>query len=156
MSFTRRIAKSALLTAAGAASVVGAAAGSAQAVDLPSVPDLGGVSNLDSDNLSSGLDGATQNVTSLAGEAGSDAVKTAVPAAGQVAGTLSRSATPMVRKAAIQAAAGPTDTLGKALQSAKGGLPTDALTESGLPTDALPLGNGSFGGGSIGGIPLGG
>ncbi|MDG4866190.1 ATP-binding protein, partial [Streptomyces sp. T-3] len=43
LPLTRRIARAALLTAAGAASAVGAA-GSASAVDLPATPDLGGLS----------------------------------------------------------------------------------------------------------------
>ncbi|WP_245694667.1 ATP-binding protein [Streptomyces abyssalis] len=46
LPLTRRIAKTVLLTAAGAASVVGAA-GAASAAELPSTADVGGLSKLD-------------------------------------------------------------------------------------------------------------
>lgn len=152
MSFTRRIAKSALLTAAGAAGVVGAAAGSAQAVDLPQTPDLGGVSNLDNLN-GENLETATQSVTGLAGEAGAEVVRTGVPAAGDVAseaaGSLTRSVGPSEET---------TEVLGKAVNTVTNGeLPTEALGDA--PTDALgqlPLNNGSLGAPSLGGLPLGG
>lgn len=157
MSFTRRIAKSALLTAAGAASVVGAAAGSANAVDLPEGPNLGGLSNLDGENLGDGLDSTAQNVTGLAGEAGGEAVKSAVPAAGKAVGSFGKSAVPAAQQAAGHSTGDSAEGLGKALTTVtEGGLPTEALTETGLPTDTLPVSTGSLGGGSIGGIPLGG
>jgi hypothetical protein len=46
LPLTRRIAKTVLLTAAGAASVVGTA-GAASAAELPTTADVGGLSNLD-------------------------------------------------------------------------------------------------------------
>lgn len=150
MSFTRRIAKSALLTAAGAAGVIGAAAGSAQAVDLPQTPDLGGVSNLD--NLSGeNLEDATKSVTGLAGEAGAEVVRAGVPAAGEVAGETAGSLTRSVA---------PTDEATQVLDKAvstvtDGGLPTDALGSPTEVVDQLPLNNGSLGAPSLGNLPLG-
>ena len=135
MSFTRRIAKSALLTAAGAASVVGAAAGSAQAVDLPQTPDLGGVSN---------LDGATQGVTDLAGEAGADLVNGSLPAGTDKAtDSLTRSGAP---------AADATEVLGGAVNAVTEGAPTQGLDSAPAQAlDGLPLSNAN-----LGGLPLGG
>ncbi|GAA3834069.1 ATP-binding protein [Streptomyces phyllanthi] len=47
LPLTRRIARAALLTAAGAASVVGAAGSASAAPDLPATPNLGGLAALD-------------------------------------------------------------------------------------------------------------
>ncbi|GAA4675099.1 ATP-binding protein [Streptomyces chumphonensis] len=152
MSFTRRIAKSALLTAAGAASVVGAAAGSAQAAPLPATPTLGGLSTLDSldgQDLGGGVDGAVGNVSELAGAAGSEAVAEGVPAAGRTVGALGKSALPIADGLADEASAPGGDMLGKAVSN---------VTEDGLPTDALPTdkltGNVPLGEGSLAGLPL--
>ncbi|OEV14277.1 ATP-binding protein, partial [Streptomyces nanshensis] len=82
---TRRIARTALLTAAGAATVVGAA-GAASAVELPASP-VGGVSNLDGEGLGNTLDRTAQDTTAVAGETGGSAVKKAVPTAGKAVGT---------------------------------------------------------------------
>ncbi|MBW1598747.1 ATP-binding protein [Streptomyces sp. JJ38] len=146
MSLTRRIAQSALLTAAGAASVVGAAAGSAQAVSLPGTPDLGTLSNLDSldgQDLGGGVDGAARNVTELAGAAGSEAVEEGVPAAGRTVGSLGKSVLPAADDVATE---GP---VGRSVTSvAEGGLPTDGLPTDQL-TSGLPLGKGS-----LAGLPL--
>ncbi|MCX2969678.1 MULTISPECIES: ATP-binding protein [Streptomyces] len=152
MSFTRRIAKSALLTAAGAASVVGAAAGSAHAVQLPTT-DLGGVSNLDNldtENVGEGVDSAARNVTELAGHAGGEAVEQTVPAAGRTVGSLGKSTLPMAQRATGAVAGESGALLGKAVTS---------VTDNGLPTDQVtslaPVGASSLGGGSIAGLPLG-
>ncbi|MBU7599221.1 ATP-binding protein [Streptomyces sp. P38-E01] len=139
MSFTRRIAKSALLTAAGAASVVGAAAGSAQAVDLPKTPDLGGVSN---------LDGAAQGVTDLAGETGADLVNTTLPAeAGAPVDSLTRSGAPAVEA---------TDVLDTTVSTVTEGIGTRGLDSTpAAALDSLPLSNASIGGLPVQGLPLG-
>ncbi|MBW1602939.1 ATP-binding protein [Streptomyces sp. JJ66] len=147
MSFTRRIAKSALLTAAGAASVVGAAAGSAQAVQLPA-SDLGGVSNLDADSVGEGVDGAARNVTELAGQAGGEAVEQAVPAAGRTVGALGKATLPMAQNTAGSVAGESGALLGKAVSSVgENGLP------AGQPGGLVPLGTDSLGG-PVAGLPL--
>lgn len=69
LPLTRRIARAALLTAAGAASVVGAA-GAASAVSAPQVPPVGGLSNLDTANVGGTLDGATTKTGALASRTG--------------------------------------------------------------------------------------
>ncbi|MFE6959701.1 ATP-binding protein [Streptomyces sp. NPDC057696] len=124
LPLTRRIARAALLIAAGAAPVVGAA-GSASAVDLPATPNVGGLTALDGANVGNTVDGAAKNVSGLAGDTGSKAVKKAVPAAGKAVGRSARTATH---------GGLPTDKLGS-------GLPTGALPATGeLPTQGLPLG----------------
>lgn len=132
MSFTRRIAKSALLTAAGAASVVGAAAGTAQAAELPQAPDLSGVTN---------LDGATQGVSDLAGKVGADLVNGSLPTSEKATDSLTRSGAPTV-----DATDALTSTVGSVTESATsprgleetpgqmlGGLPLNNTTLGGLP-----------------------
>lgn len=66
LPLTRRIAKAALLTAAGAATVVGAAGIATAAPAQPAGP-LGGV-NLDTPITNGPLDNTTSNVTGLLGE----------------------------------------------------------------------------------------
>lgn len=108
----RRIARTALLIAAGVVPVVGAA-GAAGAAELPQTPDLGGLTALDGAGPGHTLDSAAQQGTRAAGDTGGRIVGTAVPTAGKTVG-------------------GVADATG-------GGLPTDSLTKGGLPTDGLPL-----------------
>ncbi|MEU6761146.1 ATP-binding protein [Streptomyces sp. NPDC046853] len=148
LPLTRRIARAALLIAAGAAPVVGAA-GSASAAELPASPDLGGVSSLDTAGLGNTVDGASRSATGLAGETGSKAVKKGVPAAGKVVGTGAKTTTPVAQKAAGDLAGNAGDAVGETTDTAtKGGLPTDtvgkglptdSVTKGGLPTDQLPV-----------------
>ncbi|WP_055525238.1 hypothetical protein [Streptomyces graminilatus] len=119
LPLTRRIARAALLVAAGAAAGVGTAgAASAAPAGLPATPNLGGLTALDTANVGNTVDGATQHVTGLAGKAGGDAVTKSVPKAGDAG-----------------------DVVGDTAATAtKGGLPTDALPTKGLPgTGQLPL-----------------
>ena len=99
LPLTRRIARAALLIAAGAAPVVGAA-GSASAVDLQQAAPLGSLTALDADGVGGTVDGASEQVSDVAGTTGGAAVKKAAPAAGKTLGSA-------------------TDSLG--------GLPTDKL-----------------------------
>jgi hypothetical protein len=92
LPLTRRIARAALFVAVGAAPVVGAA-GSANAAALPQLTNLGPVSALDGAAVGDTLDNGAQQATSLAGEVGSETVKTAVPAAGKTLGKAGKSAT---------------------------------------------------------------
>ncbi|MGW6157958.1 ATP-binding protein [Streptomyces sp. NPDC055144] len=137
LPLTRRIARAALLIAAGAAPVVGAA-GSASAVDLPATPNVGGLTALDGANVGNTVDGAAKNVSGLAGDTGSKAVKKAVPTVGKALGRSARTATPAAQKAAGDVAGSAGDVVGQTAGAATdGGLPTDKLG-SGLPTGALP------------------
>ncbi|MFB7942705.1 ATP-binding protein, partial [Streptomyces sp. NPDC056049] len=87
LPLTRRIARAALIVAAGAAPVVGAA-GSASALDHSLAPTgaLGGLTALDAADAGSAVDGAAQTTTGVAGAAGGQAVGSAVPAAGKAVG----------------------------------------------------------------------
>ncbi|MFI6082655.1 ATP-binding protein [Streptomyces sp. NPDC051217] len=138
LPLTRRIARAALLIAAGAAPVVGAA-GSANAAALPQTADLGSVSQLDGAALGDTLDNGARQATGLAGEAGSETIASSVPAAGKTLGGVAKSATPVAQRAAGEAAGGAGQTLGDAATSVtENGLPTDSLG-NGLPTDKLPV-----------------
>ncbi|MFH8794435.1 ATP-binding protein [Streptomyces sp. NPDC017941] len=144
LPLTRRIARVALLVAAGAAPVVGAA-GSASAAELPATTDQGGITALDRANVGDGIDDAAQNVTELAGNAGSKAVKKAVPAAGHALGKSAKTSVPAAQKIGGEVAGTAGDIVGDtAGHATKGGLPTDALGKAAptgqLPLQSLPLG----------------
>jgi hypothetical protein len=135
LPLTRRIARAALLIAAGAAPVVGAA-GSASALALPQAPLGGGLTALDAEALGSTVEGASQTTTELAGETGGNAVKHTVPAAGKAVGKAGKAATTQTASKVVG------ETAGNATESLGGGtLPTDALGAKGLPTESLPLGD---------------
>ncbi|MER5180366.1 ATP-binding protein [Streptomyces sp. NPDC002896] len=69
LPLSRRIARAALLVAAGAAPVVGAA-GSASAVDLPTAaPNLGGLTALDAGSVESAAPAVESGVTPVVGHA---------------------------------------------------------------------------------------
>ncbi|WP_424211962.1 ATP-binding protein [Streptomyces sp. BI20] len=118
LPLTRRIARTALLLAAGAAPAIGVA-GTAAAADLPAAPDLGGVTN---------LDGASTLVGDTTGTLGQTA-----PGADKLLGGL-----PVSQANGATGAVGqslPTDGVAGASADA---LPTDALG-SALPTSGLNL-----------------
>ncbi|MFH8800082.1 ATP-binding protein [Streptomyces sp. NPDC017936] len=142
LPLTRRIARAALLVAAGAAAGVGAAGSAGAAPGLPATPDLGGLTALDGANVGTTVDGAAQNVTGTAGEAGGKVVEQAVPAAGEAGGKAVKKATPAAQKAAGEAAGSAGGVLGDTASTAtKGGLPTGSPAGVGLPgAPALPLG----------------
>lgn len=83
LPLTRRIARAALLVAAGAAAGVGAAGSASAAPSLPAAPNLGGLTALDAASVGTTVDGAAQNVTGLAGETGGKAVQQTVAGRGQ-------------------------------------------------------------------------
>ncbi|MGW4028094.1 ATP-binding protein [Streptomyces sp. NPDC004838] len=143
LPLTRRIARAALLIAAGAAPVVGAA-GSASAVDLQQANPLGGLTALDAGGLSDTVDGAAQNSSELAGDTGGNAVKQTVPAASKAVGGAGRTAAPAAQQVAGEATGSAGNVLGEtagtateSLGTPAGGLPTDSLG-GGLPTGQLP------------------
>ncbi|MFC8510375.1 ATP-binding protein [Streptomyces sp. NPDC057411] len=154
LPLTRRIARAALLVAAGAAPVVGAA-GSASAVDQSLAPTgaLSGLTQLDGAATGATLDTAAQTATGVVGETGSSAVGTGVPAAGKTLGTAGKTATPAAQQVAGDAAGSAGEVLGKtagaAAESAEGptGGSLGGLPTQGVPAPSLPLG---------GGLPLGG
>ncbi|MEU9208297.1 ATP-binding protein [Streptomyces sp. NPDC048415] len=134
LPLTRRIARAALLVAAGAAAGVGAAGSASAAAELPATPNLGGLTALDGANVGSTVDGAAQKVTGLAGDTGSKAVKKTVPAAGKTGGKVAKTATPAAQKAAGGAAGQAGGLLGDTAKTATGGgLPTGQLPIQGLP-----------------------
>ncbi|MGW8061652.1 ATP-binding protein [Streptomyces ziwulingensis] len=126
LPLTRRIARAALLVAAGAAAGVGAAGSASAAPELPATPNLGGLTALDGANVGSTVDAAAQNITETADDTGGKAV---------------RKTTPVAQKTAGDAAGSAGDIVGDTAQTAtKGGLPTDALGKGGLPaTGSLPV-----------------
>ncbi|MFF2325165.1 MULTISPECIES: ATP-binding protein [unclassified Streptomyces] len=126
LPLTRRITRAALLIAAGAAPVIGAA-GAAGAAELPQAPELGGLTTVDGAGLGKTVDGATQQGTEAAGETGGRLVGTALP----VAGRTGAQAAPVVQDAAGDAAG----SAGQVLGSAAG-----AATQGALPTQGLPIG----------------
>ncbi|MDT0410269.1 MULTISPECIES: hypothetical protein [unclassified Streptomyces] len=132
---TRRLAGAALLLAAGAAPVIGAA-GAANAAELPSTQGLG-VSSLDGDAVGSTVDGAAKGAAQTLGETGGKAVGKAAPEAGKLVGHAGHTVAPVTERA------GNGDLLGGAGKtvsgSGKGGGLTGGLTGI-LPTKGLPLG----------------
>jgi hypothetical protein len=82
LSLTRRIARTALLIAAGTAPVVGAA-GAAGAAGLPQTPALGGLTSLDGAGLSSTVDSTAKQGSEVTNGTGGKVVGTTLPAAGR-------------------------------------------------------------------------
>lgn len=124
LPLTRRIARAALLIAAGAAPVVGAA-GAAGAAELPQAPQLGGLTTLDGAGLGKTLDGVAPQ--GKAGKSGGKVVGTTLPAATRTVEKAGHSATPVVRKTAGETAGTAGKLLGETAGSATGGLPTKGL-----------------------------
>ncbi|MFG2893709.1 ATP-binding protein [Streptomyces sp. NPDC048248] len=138
---TRRIARAALLVAAGAAPVV-AVAGTANAADQTKAADLGGLTQLDS--ASETLNGAVKDGGGLLNSVGETAAGELAPAAVKATGPLIGDAAPAAHKAATFAQA-------EVAKHAKDGSATDAM-----PTNA-PQGLVSVPvQGLLGGIPIGG
>ncbi|GHJ35782.1 ATP-binding protein [Streptomyces sp. TS71-3] len=85
----RRIARAALLLAAGAAPVVGAA-GAASAAALPAAAGPAGLSTLDTAHLGSTVESASQKVGKTAGVTDASPVRTVKKALPDVTGTLGK------------------------------------------------------------------
>ncbi|MFI6769825.1 ATP-binding protein [Streptomyces sp. NPDC050355] len=139
---TRRIARAALLVAAGAAPVVGAA-GSASAAALPDkAPDLGGLTApLDSRNTNKALDHAAHDGAGVLNATGKKAVTKLAPALVETAAPAVKKVLPVTQGAAQQAE-------GTARPFTK-----DGITTNKLPVDAAM---GLAGQALLGGLPLGG
>jgi hypothetical protein len=141
LPFPRRIAQAALLLGAAAAPLIGA--GAAQAATLPQ-QDLSGLSNLDGASLGNSVEGASHQATGLAGQSGTQAMKTALPAADRVVGTTAKTALPTAQQTAGSAGDSAGRIVGATAESAGGSVPgalpnTGALPLNGLHTDQLPL-----------------
>ncbi|MEU9383506.1 ATP-binding protein, partial [Streptomyces sp. NPDC048279] len=84
LPLTRRIARAALLVAAGAAAGVGAAGSAGAAPSLPAAtPNLGGLTALDGASVGNTADSAAQNVAGTVGHTGGRTVESALPASGR-------------------------------------------------------------------------
>ncbi|MEV2213079.1 ATP-binding protein [Streptomyces sp. NPDC050997] len=118
LPLTRRIARAALLVAAGAAAGVGAAGSASAAPELPAAPNLGGLTALDGANVDNTVDSAAK----------------AVPAAGKTSDKA-------VKKVSSDPVGSAQGVVGDTTKSAaKGGLPTDPLAKGGLQApDRLPV-----------------
>ncbi|SEC64786.1 hypothetical protein SAMN05216483_2114 [Streptomyces sp. 2131.1] len=137
LPLTRRIARTALLIAAGAAPVVGAA-GAAGAAELPQTSDLGGLTSVEGAGLGKTVEGAAKPASGAANETGGKLVGTALPVAGKTLTDVGGKAAPAAKKvsgttkSATKGSSKGTDVASTLTGAAKGGLPTDALTQ-GLP-----------------------
>ncbi|MFF7730986.1 ATP-binding protein [Streptomyces sp. NPDC008001] len=131
LPLTRRIARAALLVAAGAAPVIGAA-GAASAA--PQAPDLtSGLTAVDGANLGSNVDAAAHKAGDTVTGVGTSAIKTTVPGAADATGKAAKTAAPAVQKVAGEAA------------GTTGGLAGEATkTAGGLNAKGLPLGGGQL------------
>ncbi|MFF9398331.1 ATP-binding protein [Streptomyces sp. NPDC014744] len=130
LPLTRRITRAALLLAAGAAPVIGAA-GAAGAAPLPQTPDLGGLTSVDGSGLGKTVDGASKQGTKTAKETGGKIVGTTLPAVGKTVDKAGSETVPTVQKTAGGAAGTAGEVLGGTAGSA---------TKGGLPTTGLPIG----------------
>ncbi|MGW2419844.1 ATP-binding protein [Streptomyces sp. NPDC001709] len=137
LPLTRRIARAALLVAAGAAAGVGAAGSAGAATNLPvATPNTGGLTAPDTANVGGTVEGAAQNATSLAAATGGKAVGQTLPGAAKTGTNAVKKTAPVAQKAAGQAAGAAGSVVGDAASS---------TTKSGLPQlpvqgGALPLG----------------
>ncbi|MET8677615.1 ATP-binding protein [Streptomyces sp. NPDC004647] len=140
LPLTRRIARAALLVAAGAAPLVGAA-GTASAADLPSTATLGKVGALDGAHLGKTLDGTSKRVGQQAGDSGSKTVKSSVPKAAKTVGGVGKATAPAAQKAARDAAGTTRGVLGDTATTAQKTGGTQGLPSAGrLPVQGLPTG----------------
>ncbi|MYS19422.1 hypothetical protein GA0115240_10809 [Streptomyces sp. DvalAA-14] len=147
----RRIVQAALLLGAAAAPLIGA--GAAQAAVLPQQQDLGGLSHLDGASLGNSVEGASHQASTLTAQSGTQAMKTALPAADRVVGTTAKTALPTAQQTAGSAGDSAGRIVGAAAESAGGSLP-GALPA--VPnTGALPLNDVHTGSLPLSGLPLG-
>ncbi|MBT2386468.1 ATP-binding protein [Streptomyces sp. ISL-11] len=135
LPLSRRIARVALLVAAGAAPVIGAA-GAASAADLKAPELTSGLSTVDGANLGNNIDATSHKAGAVTSEVGHKAVNTAVPATTDTLGKAAKTTTPAAQKVAGDlgaSAAGVVGDTAKAAPKGGAGLPS-------LPTKGLPIG----------------
>ena len=148
LPFTRRIARAALLVAAGAAPLVGAA-GTAGAVELPKTTGLDGVNTIDAATVGKTLGSASSTATKPAGATSGKALKTAMPPAGKTLRSAGLTASPTVAKKASPVAAkkafGKTtqasgSLVGMTAKSLTGGAQAPTSFTQGISANQLPGG----------------
>lgn len=118
LPLTRRIAKTVLLTAAGAASVVGTT-GAASAAELPSTADVGGLSNLDTP-LDHSVDGARSTAEGLTPKSTTSTLDKSAPKVQKAVIDDTRSAAPGALSTADKAAGNPVSTVGQQVPAVPG------------------------------------
>ncbi|MGI5339858.1 ATP-binding protein [Streptomyces sp. CA-181903] len=147
LPLTRRIAQVALLVAAGAAPVVGAAG--AASADALKAPELGGLTAVDATQVGNHVETVSKTADAVTTDAGNKVVHTALPAAKKALGTTSTTGKATLHSGQKTAGhlAGTTGSAvgGAAKAVGKGGtvgkgLPTDQLAGGGV-TKSLPLGD---------------
>lgn len=135
LPLTRRIAKTVLLTAAGAASVVGTA-GAASAAELPSNADVGGLSTLDNELGGQVAGAASQGADALAPMSSNSPLSgPTTPDAGVSAKTNNDKVVPETARFATGTV---TDTGAGMEQAPKLERHTPDVRTQGLPTDSAP------------------
>lgn len=140
LPLTRRIAQAALLTAAGAASVVGTA-GSAAAVDLEPATDLGGLSSLDTAGVADTAGHTAGTATAVVGQAGADTLDGGMPT-NRVLSEAGQQAAPVAEEAVDHTVRTANDELGDTVFGAAQGVQpmVQGQMEHGQ-SGTLPLGN---------------
>ncbi|MER5549044.1 ATP-binding protein [Streptomyces sp. NPDC001118] len=133
LPLTRRIARAALLVAAGAAAGVGAAGSAGAATNLPAAaPNLSGVTTPDATTVGT-VGEAAQNVSSVATTTGGNAVGHTLPGVTKASSSTLNKTTPVAGKAAGQTARTAGSVIGDAARTGAPELPS-------VPGGALPLG----------------
>ncbi|MGW1071315.1 ATP-binding protein [Streptomyces sp. NPDC002537] len=133
LPLSRRIARVALLVAAGAAPVIGAA-GAASAADLKAPEQLSGLSTVDGANLGTNIATTSHKAGMTTAEVGHKAVDTAVPASTDTLGKTAQTTTPAAQKVAGDLGSSAAGVVGTTTETAtKGGLPTTGGLSKGLP-----------------------
>lgn len=144
LPLTRRIAKVALLVAAGAAPLAGAT-GPAQALNLPESRSLDSLNKLDPSAAQGAVDGVVQGARPTVERTGDQVLDSAVPTVGRTLDGAGQTVTPVSERTPTKAddqVAQLLDTAGKV--SEHGDLPKtsqllDTVERQSLPTDRLDL-----------------
>ncbi|ARZ68074.1 ATP-binding protein [Streptomyces sp. HU2014] len=135
LPLSRRIARVALLVAAGAGSVAGAA-GAANAADLKAPELANGITAVDGANLGKNIDAASHQAGTVTTHVGHAAIDTTVPAATDTVGKAAKTGAPAAQKVAGDLGGSTAGLVGTAAQTAtKGG----GVTKN-LPVGNLPIG----------------
>ncbi|HEV7627555.1 MAG TPA: ATP-binding protein [Streptomyces sp.] len=159
LPLTRRIAKTVLLTAAGAASVVGTA-GAASAAELPSTDAVGGLTKLDTADVGSTVGGASRDANGFVPKSTTSDLGKAAPTVEKTVTDQSRTVAPRTTKLAQAPASDARSALRDNASAPAAQLPLQPqdVTTSGLLTsaDATSLTKKLPGGGnvSLAGIPI--
>ncbi|MCC3769063.1 ATP-binding protein [Streptomyces sp. UNOC14_S4] len=127
LPLSRRIARVALLVAAGAAPVMGAA-GAASAADLKA-PEVSGLTAVDGATLGNNVASASHQAGVVGAQAGHKAVDTTLPSTTDTVGKTAQTTAPAAQKVAGDLGGSVAGVAGSTAQS---------VTKDGLPTKGLP------------------